>query len=571
MAQSRKLTYHSSGDGKFNPVYYFKMNYKKLPTTELDIYKCKLLTTFEDVNNRIRKVSVGDRTIGKPEKVVMILGATGSGKTTLINGVINYIMGIKWEDDFRLKLIEEKVPGQVQNQAKSQTQWITAYTIHHQPWFIVPYTLTIVDTPGFGDTGGPDRDKEITEQIRQFFTRKGEQGIDQIDAVGFVASSSAPRLTKTQEYIFESILALFGKDIKGNIFMLLTFADGQKPQVLASIEEAKTPYQEFFKFNNSALYTSSCDATSPDDMESFDKLFWRMGLQSFKLFTTHLDQVESISLSLTQDVLKERRALEIIIENIHNNIKLMLNYLGQLSTEQQVLAVHESDIDRNKDFIYKVNELKVERQPIPRGQNTTNCIKCNVTCHDRCRIGSDSLKRLCWSMEWSGNCRICPGKCSWKTHRNQNFTFVVTQMEVTKNSEDLKKKYEDAKGKSMKASEMIAKCKQDITDTEDETLSLIQQASQCISRLEEIALRPNVVATADYIEILIESEKTTYSEGYMERIKHLKELQQRAKYLRKIDETAKEALKVKTPNYIKSLFRSFICSGSSAVNPISLV
>ena len=121
------------------------------------------------------------------------------------------------------------------------TAWITAYTIYYMPGMAVKYSLTIVDTPGFGDTSGIERDKEITRQIKEFFSMESEKGgIDRIDGIGFVAQASLARLTHTQRYVFDSILSTFGKDIADNIFMMLTFADAKKPPVVEAIKAAKT-------------------------------------------------------------------------------------------------------------------------------------------------------------------------------------------------------------------------------------------------------------------------------------------------------------------------------------------
>ena len=35
----------------------------------------------------------------------MLVGATGSGKSTLVDGIANYIMGVNFEDDFRFKMV----------------------------------------------------------------------------------------------------------------------------------------------------------------------------------------------------------------------------------------------------------------------------------------------------------------------------------------------------------------------------------------------------------------------------------------------------------------------------------
>ena len=224
----------------------------------------------------LHKAIIGEASphVSYQEKILMVLGATGAGKTTLINGMVNYILGVEWKNDFRFKLITEKV----KSQAHSQTSAITAYTIHHMEGSRIPYTLTIIDTPGFGDTSGLKQDKIIREQIKEFFSLSGQNGISHLDGIGFVTQSALARLTHTQKYIFDSILSIFGKDVSRNIFMMVTFSDGQKPPVITAIEAAGIPQSGFFKFNNSALFAE----TAGGDDDNFDEMFWRMGIASSK-------------------------------------------------------------------------------------------------------------------------------------------------------------------------------------------------------------------------------------------------------------------------------------------------
>ena len=123
---------------------------------------------------RRKKGKIIKKSIGSPsdaegrrtEKVLMMISATGAGKTTPINGMVNYMLGIKWADEFGYKLIEGDSEA---SQGRSQTKEITAYTFHPMKGSAVPYMFTIIDTPGFGDTEGLKRNKEITDQIKDFF------------------------------------------------------------------------------------------------------------------------------------------------------------------------------------------------------------------------------------------------------------------------------------------------------------------------------------------------------------------------------------------------------------------
>ena len=194
-----------------------------------------------------------------------------------------------------------------------------------------------------------ERDKKIAGQIKE--SLPPPNGIDHIDGIGFVAQASQARLTQAQNYIFQSILAIFGKDIGGNIFMMTTFADGGRACVLDSIREAKIPFVDSFKFNNSALYEKSDDS-------AFDKLFWEMGIKSFQSALSCFQTVTPKSLQLTKEVLRERESLELVIQNVQKKVQIALDKIGELQQEQHIIKQHEQDIDANKNFTYELDTYK---------------------------------------------------------------------------------------------------------------------------------------------------------------------------------------------------------------------
>ena len=103
-------------------------------------------------NTKYLSYSFGERSgLSTEHKVVMLMGVTGAGKSTLINAMVNYIIGVEWEDEFRFKMVDDQREGQYKSQIHSQTQIITSYTIYKNIHHNIPYTLTIIDTPGFGD------------------------------------------------------------------------------------------------------------------------------------------------------------------------------------------------------------------------------------------------------------------------------------------------------------------------------------------------------------------------------------------------------------------------------------
>ena len=189
-----------------------------------------------------------------------------------------------------------------------------------------------------------------------------------------LSKSTQWRLTLTQRYIFEAILALFGKDIASNIFLLLTFADGddeEGPPVLAGIRDANVPFQSYFIFNNSL-----------DKTNIFVDDFWQISAQSCKNFLIAVNKVESRSLTLTKEVLNERKQLKKALWTIQQNILLGSNELVKLEQEQKALNKFKQEINDKRYFTFETVEMYPEAEDTLPGYIAINCNNCNVTCFE---------------------------------------------------------------------------------------------------------------------------------------------------------------------------------------------
>ena len=396
----------------------------------------------------------------------------------------------------------------------------------------MPYTLTIVDTPGFGDTRGIKQDEKITEQIRTFFNTSGTEGIDHIDAICFLAQAGIPRLTHTQRYVFDRILSMFGRDIQNNISVLFTFADGQKPQALSALCEAGILNEAgvYFKFNNSALFADNSEHNAD---EKFDKMFWTMGVKSFEKYFKSLNANESRSLVLTKEVLQERAQLEVRVSGLQDKINSGINTLSRFQQEQRIFNQHAVDINANRNFKYTVNEERRVKVPLQTGTFVTNCTTCNYTCHYPCSIPRSEDKESCAAMT-NGNCHECPNSCHWSRHVNDQYRMETEYVQVEKEYDSKKTLYQKAVEGQTNVEALISQLKDEFNDTQNSVLTFVAEMQRGLQRLSEIALKKDPLQQVDYLNLLIQSEEMQGRPGFMERIRSLKETRDRAEQINKM-------------------------------------
>ena len=463
-------------------------------------------------------------------KVIIFMGPIGTGKSTTINAMVNFLQGVRPDDDFRYELIIEETR---RDQSKSQTTEPKIYCVRSNIGYP---TVVIIDTPGYGDTGGLERDQKIDEMVKDLFKVQ----VELVHLVCFVAKASMNRIGALENYVYGKVLNLFGKDIGENFQFLITFADGGKSEaevslkaadsnvapIIQNLEENKKEWKS--SFNNSAVFKPMDPVKDPISVH-----FWGLYSNSMKSFFQKLMTTEAKSLMMTRDVIKERGQLEALLANLNSQFSQQIIKSDSLQNLLENFKANLSALNYNKDYTQEVIVPSVIKQDIKDGSFTTLCIPCNRTCHPRCIYGTNASKENCAAMK-NGKCTVCPNKCHHTDHMNVDFIIVVTEKTTIQTIEEMKSRYLEADAGLTDGENMILGVlrQQDLLHVE--CLEIQEQMRITIERLSKIALRANCYdTTSQFIEMMIVNEESNPKVN-LAKVKLLKEALKKNQYADKM-------------------------------------
>ncbi|XP_051756489.1 uncharacterized protein LOC127516159 [Ctenopharyngodon idella] len=475
-----------------------------------------------DDHGKVRKWTYGIKDASKQKKIVLLVGETGAGKTTLINTMVNYLLGVKFEDELWYEITEEES----RDQSESQTSEITMYEVCPVK---NPVSLTIIDTPGYGDTRGLEKDLEVAENLSMLF--QSNDGVCEVDAVCFVTQASKNRLSDRQNYIISSILSLFGKDIVKNIVFLITHSDGLPPKnVLGAIDKAKIPCRRdqsgqpvYFLFNNrqaDARHTKERHIRAQRDA-------WEDSMDGMKHFLQSLDEKNRRSLEMTSNVLIERIQFEASICNLQLRIQEKELKKAEKLQIQQAMMQNKDKIEKCKNFNIHVKKTVKMKVPIQsaswKHRKATTCTICEENCHEfDCWWVSDPSK--CEVMK-KGYCTVCTGKCHHSKHVKENKKYVMSTSSFVMEFDSIKKEYEKAQEKSKTYLVLMKHLDKDLKEIEDQKSILLSEAYQNIKHLSQIALKPDSAFTLQHLDFFIPRVREAGKEDW---VRELEEMRRKA-------------------------------------------
>uniref|UniRef100_A0A671PKF5 AIG1-type G domain-containing protein n=2 Tax=Sinocyclocheilus anshuiensis TaxID=1608454 RepID=A0A671PKF5_9TELE len=436
-----------------------------------------------------RQLTFGESDKNKPHKTILMVGETGTGKTTLINTMINYMLGVQREDKVWFEITDDQSD---RTSVHSQTSRITVYGFYLQE---SPIDLTVIDTPGYGDTRAADLDKDIGKNLLSCLSKSAD-GIDEIYAVCLVIKATQNRLSDRQQYIFKSVQSLFGRDIAENIVLLFTHSDGLQPKnALTAVKEAEIKcavndknQPVFFLFNN--CQSDTADEEDDEEYEMIQEQSWDHSFRGMTGLFKFLDTIKPKSLKMTRDVLQQQKQLEAKVSNLQSCVQMMEIKQNELKQIQE--AKYNNNFECEVEVCYK-EMVDIDHSV---GIMATCCTVCEENCvyPDKAWFITD----LSWCSAMRNNhCTVCTHRCHYSKHIKSAKIYVITTKKEKRTFEDLKKKYDNK----------IRDDEKELQESEIEKIKLLNEAFDCVETLQMIALNAESLFILQHIDFLVKKLK----------------------------------------------------------------
>jgi GTP-binding protein EngB required for normal cell division len=382
-------------------------------------------------------VVVTSRSVGGGDDViVVVVGASGVGKTTFINSLGN--LGVGRDDALRMVhfLASKAQEGKEDMQADTQhpyaiiVQWKAGHgpSCMQRPGGAASRRLVLVDTPGLGDAGGRIRDVAHLNTILQAFLR-----LSHLQCILFLANGTESRYSPFMDYVCQQVLGFFPSTFRSKVGLVLTNTPGDpnfrykhtplfnwQPELFVMDNPIKKRYdtqdgqrhaQQVWGRTRSALTEVVAWAAkqSPTQVTKFTDIQQRRDL-----IATRIDRILQ-DITHLNTLQEEIRLGDLRI----NSLTGQKNQKGGEKVVKRKYTIHQ-----NEPCDYYSTWCRIH--PIKEG--TSN----KQACHERCGLAytpeaGSSIFQGCAAMNASKNCQHCG--CGWQEHFHDKTRWVAKDVE----------------------------------------------------------------------------------------------------------------------------------------------
>uniref|UniRef100_A0A914YRT0 G domain-containing protein n=1 Tax=Panagrolaimus superbus TaxID=310955 RepID=A0A914YRT0_9BILA len=498
---------------------------------------------------------------------ILILGETGVGKSTWINGFANYLTYSTLEEGenspqiclipakFNFRDREIKI-GESKNECSEVGASCTQEPRSHV-FNVGKKTIRLIDTPGIGDNRGLLKDSENFASILRYISH-----IDEIHGICILLKPNNSRITIMFKYCLNELLTHLHKSAANNIVFCFTNARSTfyepgdtKPTLekhLKSLNQDRGVKIELappttYCMDNEAFRFLCCihagETSVISKRESYSES-WNISVKETLRLFKHFEEItphvvkDTVSLNETrQFILTLAKPLADVTKNVQDNI----NQINAKRNEIEALDSRSQDLKKQLKIPHRqitteplgfprtvcVNDSCIETQRDPITNSSQVLYK--TICHDHCYLDNVTPEQFpnpdlqkCQAMNSQLSCKRCG--CSWNVHIHITFeqgteTIMVddphTQQLLNDNQSELIVKEEFIKTLNLRV-EQYTKEQKIIDDV----------CTQFGAFLKLHAMLPYNDAVEEYLKYNIEEEKRIFTATKDESIKEKIELLQ---------------------------------------------
>ncbi|EGC33226.1 hypothetical protein DICPUDRAFT_154762 [Dictyostelium purpureum] len=372
---------------------------------------------------------------------ILVIGETGSGKSTLINTITNYFLGGKIPDNIKVA-IKTKFFDATENfksnendshdRTKSQTDSCNTYSFKKDS-----KTFVFIDTPGLSDTRGVEQDDINIGKIID-----SAENCLNLSAVLIVINGSVPRMTINLQNVITRLRGSIPDSLLNNIFLVFTNCYKFERNFVIESLEIEVNTDNIFHMNNNA-FSSDKRLWDEDSIDALKKEFERSFITTERLLET-VSKLSSVSTKHFGEMKKHRMIIKSTLHKAKVDIGNLQMLQDSLASYQAQLKKANNDVESFKNYTKKTTVATYELKDAH--YHSTICSTCNHVCHDNCRLSEistmgDNAFLGCYAMSGCNNCGICPSKCSYTVHYHDKKTMVSVEKTVEEELKDLKDKF----------------------------------------------------------------------------------------------------------------------------------
>lgn len=407
----------------------------------------------------------------------VILGRSGAGKTTFINSVVNQFYGLAYDDERVVAISQEQTLRdpetgrevkiylksnieQFKNkqsdvggaQTVSQTSKPNIYDLENSK-----FKLTLIDTPGLGDTGGMETDKLHCKNICNAVA-----SLSDFNAIVLVHKANDCRKDVLLAYLITEFKSMLPRGCEDNFLICFTSAVNKiKIDAIPVIKEMGLPCTKdnHFAFENDSLtpplevlkvYRIEYPWKNDEEQQKawrilkFGFQYWDENQVEFKnllpksLMLIPLPGKSFVEISNKKDIVIK------LVQRYSDHLIVLQDESKRSQTQLQQLQEIKDKMDANKDYltsgirqIPKQRTVKVKNfvdTLLEGNQKTTQCMTCKHLCHERClldQIYSQGHLQLKHCLAFGGNptCIFC--RHDFSVHSHTRTVRLEVEEEVT--------------------------------------------------------------------------------------------------------------------------------------------